>query len=345
MSKIRVGLIFGGRSGEHEVSLQSALSIQKNLNPSKYDVILLGINKKGVWHHVNSIHDLSSRTDSASSSISSDLITVCSNIDIFFPIIHGSFGEDGSIQGLFEILNKPFVGAGVLGSAIGMDKHVMKHVLQDSGIPVAEFMVVNANSYKKELEKIHNKLHFPLFVKPANAGSSVGVSKVKNYEELEPAILTALQYDKKVILEKSIQARELECSVLGNENPKASEIGEIKTSHEFYSYEAKYLDENGADLIIPAPLDIEIKRRLQELAIKTFKILECSGFARVDFFLDKENKIYVNEINTLPGFTSISMYPKLWEASGKKYSDLLDDIISFGFERKKSSDHIKRTYV
>ncbi len=311
MAKIQVGLVFGGRSGEHEVSVRSAESIRKTLDKSKYSVVDIFIDKHGKFE-----------------------FELFKNVDVFFPIVHGTFGEDGTLQGLFELLDKAYVGAGVLGSAAGMDKDVMKRLLLQAKIPVGPFVVW----------PIKPDFPFPMFVKPANMGSSVGITKVKNRTELKKAVETAAKYDTKVIIEKAINGRELEVSVLGNDNPVASLPGEVKASHEFYDYEAKYLDENGATLEIPAKLSKSKIKEIQKTAIETFKILECKGMARVDLFLSKSGRIIINEINTLPGFTSISMYPKLWEATGLSYSDLLDKLIELAFEEKIRKDNLARSY-
>jgi D-alanine-D-alanine ligase len=311
MAKIQVGLVFGGRSGEHEVSVRSAESIRKILDKTKYDVVDIFIDKEGKFE-----------------------FELFKNVDVFFPIIHGTFGEDGTLQGLFELLDKAYVGAGVLGSAVGMDKDVMKRLLLQAKIPVGSFVVW----------PIKPDFPFPMFVKPANMGSSVGVTKVKNKTELKKAVEIALRYDTKVIIEKAIVGRELEVSVLGNDSPIASLPGEVKANHEFYDYEAKYLDEHGAVLEIPAKLTKKKIEEIQKIAVDTFKILECKGMARVDLFLSKSGKIIINEINTLPGFTSISMYPKLWEATGVSYFDLLDKLINLAFGEKTRKDNLVRSY-
>ena len=261
------------------------------------------------------------------------------SLDVIFPVLHGPFGEDGTVQGLLKLANIAFVGAGVLGSAIGMDKDVMKRLLRDAGIPIARFLVVNRYSPKEiSFDDARNQLGVPLFIKPANFGSSVGIHKVKDREGFERAVCDALNYDNKILIEECIRGREIECSVLGNENPIASVPGEILPRHEFYSYEAKYLDENGALLEIPAKLSPAISERIRQLAIKTFSLLCCEGMARVDFFLRNDEEIIVNEINTIPGFTRISMYPKLWEATGISYGELIDKLIELAiewFEREK----------
>ncbi len=269
-------------------------------------------------------------------------------IDVVFPALHGTYGEDGTIQGLLDMANLPYVGAGVLGSSVGMDKDVMKRLLQHAGLPIVDFLVVLDHQWqarKQAIRKdIESQLGYPCFVKPANLGSSVGISKVKNAAALDAAMDLAAQYDRKIIIEKGLEVREIECSVLGNDDPLASLPGEIVPSHEFYDYEAKYLDESSR-LLIPAPLEESQTNAIQELAIRTFLVTECSGLARVDFFLEKKtNLIYVNEINTLPGFTSISMYPKLWQATGLGYVELIDRLIQLAIERHQARQSKKTSY-
>lgn len=313
--KIRVGLVFGGRSGEHEVSIKSANNIFEALDKNKYEVTKMFVDKNNHWDNVT-----------------------FENIDVVFPIIHGTYGEDGCFQGMFEIMDKAYVGPGVLGSAVGMDKDVMKRLLLQADIPVTNFQIIK-NSRKPAVEK------YPVFVKPVNMGSSVGISKVNNKEQLDTAIKLAFEYDTKVIIEDEVVGEEIEVSVLGNDNPMASVPGRIKPTHDFYDYEAKYIDASGAEPEIPAKLSPSKTKEIQELAIKAFKVLECSGMARVDMFLTPTGKIIINEINTLPGFTNISMYPKLWEASGISYPKLLDKLIQLAIEKKKEKDKLKRSFV
>ncbi|HBC72211.1 D-alanine--D-alanine ligase A [Candidatus Amesbacteria bacterium RIFOXYB1_FULL_47_13] len=342
MTKMRVGLVFGGRSGEHEVSVRSAKSIYEALDKNKYEVELLGVDKTGQWHRMDQKWLPKGAEMKALPSGEKGLAVQEEKVDIFFPIIHGTFGEDGTLQGLFELLDVAYVGAGVLGSAVGMDKDVQKRLLIQAGIPVANYVSLSLSTSSGN-PKIPFK--FPVFVKPANMGSSVGISKIEKEIEVEKAIKLAFQYDTKVIVEEAVEGREIEISVLGNEEPTASLPGEvIPRGHEFYDYEAKYIDENGAELVIPARLSAEQIKICQELAVKTFKVLECSCMARVDMFLTPEGKFVVNEINTLPGFTNISMYPKLWEATGIKYADLLDKLIRLALEKKKEKDKLKRSY-
>src|SRR5437016_7360304 len=356
--KIRVGILFGGRSAEHEVSLQSAKNIIEAIDKNKYEVVLIGIDKKGGWHLNEGSGFFLPATKSQLPELPEggenlalvpgkqieQLVALSGeqrpgSLDVIFPVLHGPFGEDGTVQGLLKLANIAFVGAGVLGSAIGMDKDVMKRLLRDAGIPVARFIVANRYSSKEiDFEDASVQLGLPLFVKPANLGSSVGISKVKDREGFERAVREAFHYDQKILIEEYIKGREIECSVLGNDNPIASVPGEILPRHEFYSYEAKYLDENGAALEIPAKLPSETSERIRKFAIKTFTVLCCEGMARVDFFLRNGEEIIVNEINTIPGFTRISMYPKLWEASGLPYGELIDKLIALAmekFEREK----------
>ncbi|MDP3956056.1 MAG: D-alanine--D-alanine ligase [bacterium] len=360
--KIRVGILFGGKSAEHEVSLQSAKNVADAINKDKYEVSLIGIDKSGRWLLPNQSQFLLNESnpkliklnrESEQSVIlipqSGGQLTNLTDekshttIDVIFPILHGPFGEDGTVQGLLKLANIPFVGASVLGSAIGMDKDVMKRLLRDAGIPVAKFLVFKKGD-DTDFETVSKELGMPAFVKPANLGSSVGVSKVRNKEEFEKAVSEAFQYDSKILVEEAIVGREVECSVLGNQNPIASVPGEILPNHEFYSYEAKYIDENGAKLKVPAEVSETVKQQVQELAIKTFKTLECEGLGRVDFFLKENGEFVVIEINTIPGFTKISMYPRLWEASGISYIELIDRLIQLAIERFEREQGLKTSF-
>lgn len=365
MKKITVALLFGGKSGEHEVSLRSATSILKALDRSKYYVIPIGITKEGHWRSdpkfleaafpqiLQSGSPVLLPAEPSGNTLmqilpDSGSIGKQARIDVVFPALHGTYGEDGTIQGLLDMANIPYVGAGVLGSSVGMDKDVMKRLLQHAELPVVDFRTFLDRQWHSQPDRIQqaieSELGYPCFVKPANLGSSVGISKVKNHDALHPAIELAAQYDRKIVVEKGLDAREIECSVLGNDQPQASVPGEIVPSHEFYDYEAKYLDESSR-LLIPAPLDESQTKLVQELAIQTFLVTECSGLARVDFFLERNNgRIYVNEINTLPGFTSISMYPKLWEATGLGYRDLIDKLIQLAIERHRARQAKKTSY-
>jgi D-alanine-D-alanine ligase len=385
MKKLRVGILFGGRSGEHEVSLLSAASVLNAINKEKYEVVPIGITKDGRWltaEHAQGLLEgkltLESRnlragdpettspaaviargeavvfppepvhrqtglvpfqTDAALLRRASDRAI---NVDVIFPVLHGTFGEDGTIQGLLELADIPYVGAGVLGSAAGMDKDIMKSLFIAAGIPIVKHVTVLRSAWEKEPKKVQklvdSKLKYPVFVKPANLGSSVGISKAHNRKELGPAIEEAAKFDRKIVIEQGVggnknKAREIECSVLGNDEPSASVPGEIVPGKEFYDYTAKYVDE-GSQLIIPAKLTKAETKKVQELAIAAFRAVDCSGLSRVDFLMDpKTRKIYLNEINTMPGFTAISMYPKLWAASGLGYADLIDQLIQLGIER------------
>lgn len=313
----KVAVIFGGRSAEHEVSIQSARNIILALDKQKYEPVEVFITKTGEWL-VNEK--------------SVNPFEILSRVDVVFPIVHGTNGEDGVLQGLLRIVGVPFVGADVLGSAVGMDKDVMKRLLRDAGIPIGKFITIRKPE-DLSYEKAVAQLGTPLFVKPANMGSSVGVHKVVSFDEYASALSDAFQFDDKVIVEQFIAGREIECAVLGNDEPHASIPGEVRARHDFYSYDAKYLDPNGADIIIPADLSADIVQQVQSLAVQTFRVLECFGLARVDVFVTPDNQVLVNEINTLPGFTSISMYPKLWEATGIGYSELIGRLIDLAIER------------
>ena len=338
--KVRIAVIFGGQSSEHEVSRVSASYVMRNLNETKYDVIKVGITKKGSWHiYDGSIENIENGeweknvTDGGFAIIDS----IIRQADVFFPVLHGRYGEDGSIQGLFELINKPYVGPGVLGSALGMDKVYSKIIFEDEGIPQARYIVLKRNQIKENIQEairiVEEKFDYPCFVKPSNAGSSVGISKAHNRNELINALNLAGLHDTKIIIEEFIEAREIECAVLGNDNPIASVVGEIIPSREFYDYDSKYND-GTSQVVIPAELDESLADNIREYAKKAFRALDCSGMSRVDFFVHKRTgEIFINEINTIPGFTSISMYPKLLEASGIGYSDLLDRLIKLALER------------
>ncbi|MEW6058312.1 MAG: D-alanine--D-alanine ligase [Bdellovibrionota bacterium] len=378
MKKLKVAILFGGKSGEHEVSIVSALSIYKALDKSKYEATLVGIDKTGRWllpdqarllaqssnPRLVKLNEIKETVSLLPFPAEQNLVPVAAErgsstpsrsssghqFDVILPILHGTYGEDGTVQGLLELANMPYVGSGVLGSAIGMDKELAKRVLRDAGIPVVPFMTVRKADFKANMAAIlaeaQRKFGFPYFVKPANMGSSVGVNKVKNESEARKKFEDAFSYDTKILVEQAVDARELECSVLGNEKPEASIVGEIIPHHEFYTYEAKYIDGNGADLCIPAKdLSKDTSDRIRSIAVEAFKALECAGMARVDFFLDRQTaKIYLNEINTIPGFTQISMYPKLWEASGLSYPKLLDRLIELALERHQEKNALKTSY-
>lgn len=361
MSKLRVGIIFGGKSAEHEVSLQSAKNIVDAIDKNKYDVVLLGIDKQGQWHvadtsnyllNANSpekiaLHHSGINVAIQPSGVTNPLLITNSSqslpqIDVIFPIVHGTLGEDGSLQGLLRMANLPFVGSNVLASAASMDKDITKRLLRDQGLNVAPFKTVTrANHSQLKFNDIIDQLGLPLFVKPANQGSSVGVSKVTNEQQYHQAIALALSFDHKVLIESAIKGREIECAVLGNDDPKASTCGEIVVNSEFYSYNTKYIDENGAQVVVPAELSAEINDKIRATAIEAYQTLGCQGMARVDVFLTAENKIIINEINTLPGFTNISMYPKLWKASGVDYTQLISQLIDLALERHQQDIRLK----
>ncbi len=353
--KIRVAILFGGKSAEHDVSIMSARNIYQALDKTKYDITVIGVTKVGHWLPMpdnfllqepkikNELVRQENQSDialvPAKASFSlSETETKKTSFDVVFPVLHGPYGEDGSMQGLLKLVGVPFVGAGVLGSAIGMDKDVMKRLLRDAGLPIGKFITLNIHEKMLPFAYIIKTLGLPVYIKPANLGSSVGVSRVKNSKEYKSALKESFKYDNKIVIEENIEGREIECSVLGNEHPIASLPGEVvanKTHHSFYSYDAKYLDEHGAELLIPAPLGKKQIKTVQDVAVKVFKTLCCEGMGRVDFFLKSDGTLIVNEINTIPGFTSISMYPKLWEASGISYENLLDKLIDLAIERAK----------
>ena len=366
--KIRVGIIFGGRSGEHEVSLMSARSVLQAINKDKYDVTLIGITKAGKWiGGENPMRALESGAADAPAaallgepqfrallqvSEESDgkavTLSTVTELDVIFPLLHGPFGEDGTVQGLLELADIPYVGAGVVGSAAGMDKGVFKSVMLANGIPIPGWLLVSRTEIERDAAAIiaqaESRFPYPVFTKPANLGSSVGVVKVHERAEFEAALKESARWDRRVLIEQGVNAREIEVSVLGNDDPVASTPGEIIPAREFYDYEAKYIDESSR-LLIPAPLDEQTTKRAQVLAVAAFKAIDCAGMARVDFLLDKSGgELYVNEINTIPGFTQISMYPKLWAASGLSYSELIDRLIELALERQAEKDRIERVY-
>ena len=400
MKKLRVGILFGGRSGEHEISLLSAASVFNAIDRNKYEVVPIGITKAGKWVTSGDAERLlhgqdpdknvratqshlragdPEATSAAAVLQNGEAIVVPPephqpgasltpfqsdaparrasdrgiNVDVIFPVLHGTFGEDGTIQGLLELADIAYVGAGVLGSAAGMDKDIMKALFRAAGLPIVKHVTVLRSEWesgpKKVQKLVESKLKYPLFVKPVNLGSSVGISKARDRKELAPAIDEAAKFDRKIVIEEGVggkkqKAREIECSVLGNDQPSASVPGEIIPSTEFYDYAAKYLDE-GSQLIIPAKLTKSETKKFRELAVAAFRAVDCSGLARVDFLMDpKSRKIFVNEINTMPGFTSISMYPKLWAATGVTYPELIDRLIRLGLERhaeKKKNQYSK----
>ena len=360
--KLRVGILFGGKSAEHEVSLQSAKNVIDALDADKYEVVLIGIDKQGSWLlndtsqfllnsqnpkliKLNQSHDavtLVPQGGGALTHLTPDRASTA--LDVVFPILHGPFGEDGTVQGLLKLAGVPFVGSGILGSAVGMDKEMMKRLLREADLPVGPFLAYRAHQANLNFADVAGKLGLPLFVKPANLGSSVGVSKVTSEADFRHAVAEAFQYDRKILVEAFIEGREIECSVLGNDDPIASVPGEVIAQHDFYSYEAKYIDENGAALVIPAEVSEETTRTIQDLAVRVFTTLGCEGLARVDFFLRPDGEVIVNEINTMPGFTSISMYPRLWEASGIPYAELIDRLIQLAIERFEREQRLKTSY-
>jgi D-alanine-D-alanine ligase len=372
--KLRVAVIYGGRSGEHEVSLQSAASVIRNLDPNRFEVIPVSIDKQGRWllNDITLIEKagkslpvykdappvMLSTQPQAGPHGNGALVSLnpskgTQGLDVVFPVMHGPLYEDGSIQGLLELADVAYVGSGVLASAVGMDKSVAKRLARDAGVPIVPFVLARLEAWKKDpasiRETVARELGFPVFVKPSNMGSSVGVHKVKEASELQAALNDAFQYDAKILVERAIDAREIEVSVLENptlgEAPLVSIPGEIEPKHEFYSYEAKYLDENGAALLIPARLSAEQTLTVQRLARDAFLALECEGMARADFFLDrKDGSIYFNEVNTIPGFTHISMYPKMWEASGIPYRDLLSRLVDLAIARQERKSKLSREY-
>ena len=356
--KLRVGVIFGGRSGEHEVSLRSAESVINALDRSKYEVVPIAINKHGKWlasrEATNLLPSAVMQTADQSVAIFGDPTErglarldetgggqQREQLDVIFPVLHGTYGEDGAIQGLFEMADVAYVGCGVLGSACGMDKVVMKRLFREAGLPIVAFTHFLRTQWEADPLRIETRvsqeLGFPCFVKPANLGSSVGISKATDLKSLNAAIALAAKFDRKIIVEKGINAREIELSVLGNDEPVASLPGEIvPQTADFYDYTTKYISDNGARLVIPAELAPELTAQFQQLAVRVFQAIDGAGLGRVDFFLEKETgEIFVNEINTMPGFTSISMYPKLWEASGLSYSALIDKLIELALERQQ----------
>ena len=367
--KLRVGILFGGRSGEHEVSLRSASSILAAIDRRRFEVVPIGIAKSGHWLSGDSARALLS--GASASNAASDALQLHASalqaspaqlpdpistrsIDVVFPVLHGTFGEDGTIQGLLELADMPYVGAGVLGSSVGMDKDVMKRLFAQAGLPIVPHLTLLRSEWeahpRKSIAAIERALRYPLFVKPANLGSSVGISKVHDRRELAPALTLAARFDRKLVIEQgaalgSKRARELEVAVLGNDAPIASVVGEIIPGKEFYDYEAKYLSDSSIP-IIPAKLTAAQSRSIRAMAIAAFRACDLSGMARVDFLMEPDGKrrIYLNEVNTLPGFTSISMYPKLWQASGIVYSDLITRLIELALERHAERARTSFTY-
>jgi D-alanine-D-alanine ligase len=360
MAKLRIGLLFGGRSVEHEVSVTSATCILKALDPTRYDVSLVAIDHQGRWHLGSPALPPEAAVSGAEVTLpaapgKSSLMPVPGAgsgrglpVDVFFPIVHGQGGEDGALQGLLELAGVPYVGAGVLGSALQMDKETSKRLLAAAGIPVVPWVLIRREELRADAEaaaaRVISKLGLPVFVKPANLGSSVGISKVKERAQLIPALQEAARYDRKLLVERAVDAREIEVALLGNHPIEASVVGEIRTRREWYDYEAKYVDED-TELLIPAPIDDALSRRARALAIEAGSVLEGAGLARVDFLLDRRTgELFVNEVNSLPGFTEGSMYPRLWEASGLPYAALLDRLIELALERHREKSELETLY-
>jgi D-alanine-D-alanine ligase len=346
--RLRLGVIFGGQSREHEVSVVSAQHVIAAAT-GRFDVVPIGVAKSGAWLTLQETQHQLDRADEpyrkameleeAGGILSRpESLVSLREIDVAFPLIHGTFGEDGTLQGFLELAGVPYVGAGVAASAIGMDKALMKRLLRQAGLDVVDHIVVRSTTYRKEADEIakaaETSLGYPVFVKPANGGSSVGVSKVRSREDLGQALCGAFHYDRKALIEVAVQAREVECAVLGNDDPQPSPLGEIRYTREFYDYEAKYLDPS-TQLIVPAEVDDDMVRRIQELAVRGYRALDCAGMGRMDFFLCGDGKIYLDEVNTLPGFTPESMYPRLWEHAGLRYDDLIARLVALALERHK----------
>ncbi len=370
-SKIRVGIIFGGKSGEHEISLASAQSVARAIDKDKYDVVMIGITKEGKWLVGEDVlsylaalsptplvaaeptHDaLAVRAPKAALELMPDgrVPSPLTLIDVAFPLVHGPFGEDGTLQGLLEMADIPYVGAGVTASAIGMDKVMMKTIFRAHDLPVVNWLMILRREWRAQpqavIERIETVLGYPCFVKPASLGSSVGVSKARQRTELARALDVAAQYDRKLIVEWAVpHAREIECSVLGNDDPIASIPGEVIPRREFYDYVAKYASDSGTALVVPADVSPEVARTVQEMAIRAFRAIDACGMARVDFFLERDtHKLWISEINTIPGFTSVSMYPRMWQASGLGYTELIDRLIQLALERYQDTRASKIAY-
>lgn len=363
-----MGLIFGGRSGEHEISLLSARSVMDALDPEKYEVIPIGITKEGRWV-IGGLRALEAGGEPPQpAALLGDptqhaLMRVCeepgrelrisgvTELDVVVPILHGPYGEDGTVQGLLELAGLPYVGAGVVGSAVAMDKVLFKKVMEAEGLPILPYQLVLRSEWDRDpggaVERIESRFDYPIFTKPANLGSSVGVSKCHDRAELEAGLAESARYDRRLVAEQGIEAREIECSVLGNDDPTASIAGEIVPSREFYSYQAKYIDlgDNASELLIPAPIPDELMARVRAWSVRAYRAVDCAGMARVDFLLEKgTDELYINEMNTIPGFTSISMYAKLWDATGIPYAELVDRLIQLALERHASKQRNQTSY-
>jgi D-alanine-D-alanine ligase len=366
-AKLKLGVIFGGRSGEHEVSLMSATSVLSVIDRSKYDVYPIAISREGEWYWgENALDKMKENNPSALAPAvlfpdvnrrglfeiiradNREYLQKVTDLDVLFPVLHGTYGEDGTLQGLLEMADIAYVGAGVLGSSVGMDKALFKDVMRANQIPVVESVLFTRGQVQRDIADCIRQAEalsaYPLFVKPANLGSSVGVSKCRNHSDLYEGLMDAARYDRRILVERGVDAREIEVSVLGNDSPSASIPGEIRPQSDFYSYEAKYILDN-SELIIPAQLSIEQREQVREIAIRAYMAADCSGMARVDFLMEKSSgKFYLNEINTIPGFTRISMYPKLWGATGLAYPDLIDRLIELALERKAQRDATTRQF-
>ncbi|GAP20285.1 D-alanine--D-alanine ligase family protein [Leptolinea tardivitalis] len=366
--KIHIGVIFGGRSGEHAVSLMSARSVLSVMDTSKYDITQIGITKNGVWYTGEDVLSALEKEDfsglqkaillpvpgeaslySIRDTSSGSVLELAAQLDIIFPVLHGTFGEDGTLQGLLELADIAYVGAGVLGSSVGMDKSLFKDVMRTHGIPVVESITVTRKEIETDLDGVITRAEklspYPFFVKPANLGSSVGITKCRSRGDLLEGLMDAARYDRRILVERGlVNPREIEISVLGNQDPKASVAGEVMPEADFYSYAAKYLD-GSSKLGIPADLPEDVSLAMRNMAVEAYKAIDCAGMARVDFLMDRETgEYYLNELNTLPGFTKISMYPKMWDATGLPYPQLIDRLIDLAFERKADRDHTVRTY-
>jgi D-alanine-D-alanine ligase len=366
--KLRIAVLFGGRSGEHEVSLDSARSVLAVLDPQKYEIFQVGISHSGDWltgpdarqamenGHTENLVPCTLLLDPSRAGLyvlqsmldATQAIKLLTELDVVFPLLHGTYGEDGTLQGLLEMADLAYVGAGVTGSSVGMDKGVFKDVMRAIGIPTVESILVLRSEIEKDIDEVIQRAEtvsaYPLFIKPANLGSSVGITKCNRRADLGEGLMEAAAYDRRVLVERGVDAREIEVAVLGNDDPQASVPGEVLPSREFYSYESKYVD-GTSGLLIPAPLPAETAAKIRQMAVEAYKAIDCAGMARVDFFLGKTgNEIYMNELNTIPGFTSISMYPKLWEASGLPYAGLVDRLVDLALERKNDRNRTEHRF-
>ena len=357
MKKTRVGVVYGGKSGEHEVSIASAASIFKHLDRTRFEPVAIRIEKDGRWilgapapTAISAADVLQQNRSISLEPVEPTAAIAPGVVDVIFPVLHGPYGEDGTVQGLLELVNVPYVGAGVLGSAVGMDKVVMKKLFAADGLPVAPYVALVRPEWTRDraglIARVERELGYPVFVKPANLGSSVGISKARSTQELIDAVAVALEYDRKVVIEAGVpNTREIECAVLGNDDPQASIPGEVVPSREFYDYEAKYLDDS-SQILIPAPLTEAQTTDIRQLAIKAFRAVDGAGMSRVDFLMNgTTGALYLNEVNTIPGFTTISMYPKMWEASGLPYADLLERLITLAIERHTERQQLKTSVV